>query len=64
MSRPVALRRLKSFSLNGTGVLVALVTLFPIAWMVSTAFKPSQEIFSLTPAPDPAPSHARQLLAR
>ena len=30
-------------------MLVALVTLFPIAWMVSTAFKPSQEIFSLTP---------------
>jgi N,N'-diacetylchitobiose transport system permease protein len=49
MSRPVAIKRVKSFSLNGTGVLVALVTLFPIAWMVSTAFKPSHEIFSLTP---------------
>ena len=49
MSRVVAVRRFKSFSVNGTGVLVALVTLFPIAWMVSTAFKPSQEIFSLTP---------------
>jgi N,N'-diacetylchitobiose transport system permease protein len=49
MSRAVAVRRFKSFSVNGTGVLVALVTLFPIAWMVSTAFKPSQEIFSLTP---------------
>jgi N,N'-diacetylchitobiose transport system permease protein len=47
--RAVAVRRFKTFSLNGTGVLVALVTLFPIAWMVSTAFKPSQEIFSLTP---------------
>ena len=30
-------------------VLVALLTLFPIFWMVSTAFKPSQEIYSLTP---------------
>ena len=49
MSRAVAARRFKSFSVNGTGVLVALVTLFPIAWMVSTAFKPSHEIFSLTP---------------
>jgi N,N'-diacetylchitobiose transport system permease protein len=49
MSRAAALARFKSFSVNGTGVLVALVTLFPIAWMVSTAFKPSQEIFSLTP---------------
>jgi len=35
-------------------VLVALVTLFPIFWMVSTAFKPSQEIYSLTPSLLPA----------
>ncbi|HKR68697.1 MAG TPA: carbohydrate ABC transporter permease [Streptosporangiaceae bacterium] len=49
MSRPVAVRRIKTVSLNGTAVLVAIVTLFPIAWMISTAFKPSQEIFSLTP---------------
>ncbi len=54
-SQAAALKRLKTVSLNGTGVLVALVTLFPIAWMISTAFKPSQEIFSLTP--DLAPSH-------
>src|SRR5215467_2088621 len=54
MSRPVAVKRVKSFSLNGTAVLVALITLFPIAWMVSTAFKPSQEIFSLTPELLPA----------
>jgi len=47
--RVVAVKRFKTFSLNGTGVLVALITLFPIAWMISTAFKPSQEIFSLTP---------------
>ncbi len=37
-------------ALNCLGVLVALVTLFPILWMVSTAFKPSQEIYSLTPS--------------
>jgi N,N'-diacetylchitobiose transport system permease protein len=55
VSNPVAVKRVKSFSLNGTAVLVALVTLFPIAWMISTAFKPSQEIFSLTP--DLIPSH-------
>ncbi|HKB31170.1 MAG TPA: carbohydrate ABC transporter permease [Streptosporangiaceae bacterium] len=36
-------------TLNGAGLLVAAVTLLPIAWMVSTAFKPQQEIFSLTP---------------
>jgi ABC-type glycerol-3-phosphate transport system permease component len=47
-------RRTKTISLNGFGVLIALVTLFPIFWMVSTAFKPSQEIYSLTPSLLPA----------
>ena len=35
--------------LNVAGLLVAAVTLLPILWMVSTAFKPEKEIFSLTP---------------
>jgi N,N'-diacetylchitobiose transport system permease protein len=48
-TRARAARRARSVSLNGLGVLVALLTLFPIFWMVSTAFKPSQEIYSLTP---------------
>jgi ABC-type glycerol-3-phosphate transport system permease component len=52
--RGVAVKRLKSLTLNGTGVLVALVTLFPVLWMISTAFKPSQEIYSLTPSLLPA----------
>jgi N,N'-diacetylchitobiose transport system permease protein len=42
-------RRAKAVSLNGLGLLIALVTLLPIFLMVSTAFKPSQEIYSLTP---------------
>jgi len=42
-------KTIKTFSLNATGVLVALVTLFPVLWMISTAFKPSQEIYSQTP---------------
>ena len=41
-------------ALNGAGVLVAVVTLAPIVWMISTAFKPQREIFSLTPHPLPA----------
>jgi N,N'-diacetylchitobiose transport system permease protein len=49
-----AARTARRFALNGCGVVVALVTLFPILWMVSTAFKPSGEIFSLTPHPLPA----------
>jgi N,N'-diacetylchitobiose transport system permease protein len=47
-------KRTKTISLNGIGLLVALVTLFPIFWMISTAFKPSQEIYSLTPSFLPA----------
>jgi N,N'-diacetylchitobiose transport system permease protein len=39
--------------LNGMGAGVAVVTLFPIFWMVSTAFKPQTEIYSLTPHPLP-----------
>jgi len=46
-------RKARRIALNGAGVLVALLTLFPILWMVSTAFKPAQEIFSLTPHPLP-----------
>ncbi len=47
--------RLRKIILNGTAIVVALVTLFPIFWMVSTAFKPATEIYSLTP--HPLPSH-------
>jgi N,N'-diacetylchitobiose transport system permease protein len=48
-----ASRKTKRFALNGIGVIVALVTLFPILWMISSAFKPSSELFSLTPHPVP-----------
>jgi N,N'-diacetylchitobiose transport system permease protein len=37
------------------GVLVVAVMIFPIYWMVSTAFKPGREILSLTPYWVPAP---------
>jgi N,N'-diacetylchitobiose transport system permease protein len=47
-------RRIRSVSLNGFGLIIALATLFPLFWMVSTAFKPSQEIYSLTPSLVPA----------
>ncbi|HUA28404.1 MAG TPA: carbohydrate ABC transporter permease [Streptosporangiaceae bacterium] len=43
-------RRTRKIVLNCAGLLVAVVTLFPIFWMVATAFKPSQEIYSLTPS--------------
>jgi N,N'-diacetylchitobiose transport system permease protein len=37
------------------GVVVFVVMMFPIYWMVSTAFKPGREILSLTPYWVPAP---------
>jgi ABC-type glycerol-3-phosphate transport system permease component len=43
-------RRARSASLNAFGLLIALATLFPLFWMISTAFKPSHEIYSLTPS--------------
>ncbi len=48
-SRAQAKRRARRAGLNGFGLLIALATLFPLFWMISTAFKPSQEIYSLTP---------------
>ena len=36
-------------------VLILVVMLFPIYWMVSTAFKPGKEILSLTPVWFPSP---------
>ncbi len=53
-STAVSSKTLRKIGLNATGLLVALITLVPIGWMVSTAFKPSQEIYSLTPHPLPA----------
>jgi N,N'-diacetylchitobiose transport system permease protein len=54
MITPRASRRSKTITLNGLALLIGLVTLFPIFWMVATAFKPSQEIYSLTPSLLPA----------
>jgi N,N'-diacetylchitobiose transport system permease protein len=48
--RARARRRARWAGLNAFGVIVALVTLFPLFWMISTAFKPSHEIYSLTPS--------------
>jgi ABC-type glycerol-3-phosphate transport system permease component len=42
-------RKSRKIALNAVGVIVALVTLFPILYMISTSFKPTSEIFSLTP---------------
>jgi N,N'-diacetylchitobiose transport system permease protein len=54
VSRARAAKRTRAFGVNLLGLLVALVTLFPLLWMISTAFKPSHEIYSLTPSLIPA----------
>jgi ABC-type glycerol-3-phosphate transport system permease component len=46
---PALRRRSRKVALNTIAVIVALVTLFPILYMISTSFKPTTEIFSLTP---------------
>jgi len=48
MSRRLS-RRSRRIALNVVAVIVALVTLLPILYMISTSFKPPTEIFSLTP---------------
>jgi N,N'-diacetylchitobiose transport system permease protein len=41
--------RAQRIALNATGLLVFCVMIFPVYWMVSTAFKPGHEIFADTP---------------
>jgi ABC-type glycerol-3-phosphate transport system permease component len=46
-------RRVRRIVLNTAGIAVFVVSAFPVFWMISTAFKPNQEIFSSTPHPVP-----------
>jgi len=48
-------QRTKQLLYDATGVAVAAVMLFPIYWMVATAFKPGRDILTLTPKWFPAP---------
>jgi N,N'-diacetylchitobiose transport system permease protein len=51
----VSRRTITRTSFDIIGVLILVVMLFPIYWMVSTAFKPGKEILSLTPVWFPSP---------
>ena len=42
-------RRVHKLAWNVLGVLVLVVMVFPVYWMVATAFKPGQQILSYTP---------------
>ena len=48
-------QRVKQLAYDAAGLAVAAVMLFPIYWMVATAFKPGRDILSLTPKWIPAP---------
>jgi N,N'-diacetylchitobiose transport system permease protein len=47
-------KSIRRAAVNTAGVLVFVISVFPVFWMVSTAFKPNDEIFSATPRPLPA----------
>jgi ABC-type glycerol-3-phosphate transport system permease component len=47
-------RSMRRAAVNAAGVLVFVISVFPVFWMASTAFKPNDEIFATTPHPVPA----------
>jgi N,N'-diacetylchitobiose transport system permease protein len=60
-------RRLRRIAWNVVGLAVFLVVVFPVFWMVSTAFKPDDEINSFTPtwfSTSPTLDHFREAIAR
>jgi N,N'-diacetylchitobiose transport system permease protein len=49
VTRPRSRKRLRKFGWNALGLVVLVVMVFPVYWMVSTAFKPGHDILSYTP---------------
>ena len=44
----------RALSLYAAGLLLLVIGAFPLAWMLSTALKPSEEIFATPPSLVPA----------
>lgn len=67
-SKPSRRRRRRRQALwNLVGLVVLVIMAFPVFWMISTAFKPDDEINSLTPTwfpLDPTFRHFREAIAR
>jgi N,N'-diacetylchitobiose transport system permease protein len=55
-SRQLRRRFFRRAAINATAVLVFVVMVFPVYWMVSTAFKPGSKILSYTPEWVPIPA--------
>ena len=49
VTRPRGRKRLRKFGWNALALLVLLVMVFPVYWMISTAFKPGRDILNYTP---------------
>jgi N,N'-diacetylchitobiose transport system permease protein len=49
VTRPRSRKRLRKAGWNVLGLLVLVVMVFPVYWMISTAFKPGRDIVSYTP---------------
>jgi N,N'-diacetylchitobiose transport system permease protein len=63
----VTARRLRQAAWNLVGLVVLVVIAFPVYWMVSTAFKPDDQIVSLTPtwfSLEPTLEHFRDAMSR
>jgi N,N'-diacetylchitobiose transport system permease protein len=63
----VTARRLRQAAWNLVGLAVLAVIAFPVYWMVSTAFKPDDQIVSLTPtwfSLEPTLQHFRDAMSR
>jgi N,N'-diacetylchitobiose transport system permease protein len=54
VTRPRARKRLRRAGWNALALLVLVVMVFPVYWMVATAFKPGHDILSYTPQWFPA----------
>lgn len=52
---PLIRKKLGRLALNGAGIAVFLFAVFPVYWMVSTAFKPNDQIFTTEFIPFPNP---------
>ena len=58
-------RRTRQLGWDAVGIAVFVVMVFPVFWMITTAFKPNQQIVSLTPTWLPIPatlSHFRDAM--
>jgi N,N'-diacetylchitobiose transport system permease protein len=65
LSRRDRRRRRQRWAWNVVGLAVFVVAVFPVFWMLSTAFKPDDEIFSATPtwfSTDPTLQHFRDAI--